>query len=130
VTGLCLGAILADFVKNFKDLQITAIVRNKNHIKAVSKLGVNVVEGEFSNAELVAKHARTADITINAAGSDDVPLTEAILAGQMARVEEDGKARAALLHTSGVAVFAGEERDGRHYPDHKKWNVCYQHLVL
>lgn len=124
MTCLCLGAILADLVRNFKDLQITAIVRNKVHIEAVRKLGVNVtvVEGKFGDAELIAKHARTADITINAAGSDDVPLTEAILAGQKARVVEDKKDRAALLHTSGVAVFAGKERDGSHHPDQKQWN--------
>ena len=127
VTDLCLGAILADLVEHREDLvkhikikhpdqkiTFTALVRKAEHIDIIGKLeGVVAIQGEFSDVGLIAKHARTADITINAAGSDNVELTEAILAGQKARVVEDKKERAALLHTSGVAVFAGKERDGR-----------------
>ena len=118
-----LGAILVELVKHFKDLKITALVRNKDHEEAVRKLGVEVVLGSFDEIDLIAKHARTADITVNVAGSDDIMLTKVILAGQKARVVEDKKNPAALVHTSGVAVFAGEERDGRHDPGLRLWNV-------
>ena len=143
---LCLGAILADIVKHFKDdVQITALLRTKVHVEAVRKLGVRVEivekegEGEGKDEDdkrkaklitSITKHARTADITINAAGSDDIDMTNAILAGQKARFVEDKKSPAALLHTSGVAVFAGKGRVGRHDdPDLKQWNVRHQHVV-
>ena len=148
VTDLCLGAILDDLVKYraelverfHKEIKFAALVRNTNHVEVIRQLeGVHVVipdEATLSEPELLAKfiadHARTADITINAADSDNVELTEAILEGQKARVVEDKKERAALLHTSGVAVFAGEERDGRHHPvdpvdpaSGHIWNVRY-----
>jgi uncharacterized protein YbjT (DUF2867 family) len=126
VTDLYLGAVLVELVNHFKeDLKITALVRNGDHEEAVRKLGVEVVLGSFDKVELITKHARTADITVNAAGSDDIELTKAILAGQKARVLEDKKNPAALVHTSGVAVFSGEETDGRHDPGLRLWNVRY-----
>ena len=130
MTDLYLGAILADLVKHFEDLQINALVRNENHVEAVRKLGVEVVRTGDNNKELITKHARTADITVNAAGSDDVDLTKAILEGQKARVVEDNKKPAVLFHTSGVAVFAGSELDGRHDPDLKLWNVRHTPRAL
>jgi len=124
VTDLYLGAILVELVEHFKeDFKITALVRNKVHEEAVRGLGVEVVLGSFGDTKLIAKHARTADITVNAAGSDDIVLTEAILEGQKARVVEDKKNPAVLVHTSGVAVFAGKETVGRHDPGLKLWNV-------
>jgi len=128
-TGYLGGAILVDLLEHFNEVRITALVRKKAHndnkvsaSEAVRNLGVEVVEGQFSDTELIVKHARTADITINAAGSDDVPLTNAILAGQKARVDEDKNRPAALFHTSGVAVFAGKQHSGRHDPNLKLWN--------
>ncbi len=123
MTDLYLGAILVDFVKHFSGLNITALVRSDAHLDAVRRPGVEVVQGTFSDTDLISKHARTADITINAADSDDIGLTTAILAGQKARVVEDKKNPAVLFHTSGVAVFADSSRDGRHDPSHKVWNV-------
>ncbi|KAI9435623.1 hypothetical protein BJY52DRAFT_1131015, partial [Lactarius psammicola] len=90
---------------------------------AVRSLGVEVVQGTFGETDLISKHARTADITVNAVDSDDIGLTAAILAGQKDRVVEDKKNLAVLSHTSGVAVFADSSRDGRHDPSHKVWNM-------
>ena len=50
-------------------------------------------------------------------------LANAILAGQKARVVKDKKAPAMLLHTSGVAVFIDDGKEGKHDPDSKVWNV-------
>jgi len=119
VAELYLGAIL-DKLRKIPDLKITALVRKEEFVDAIRKLGVEVVRGDL---DVVTKHARAADITVNAANSDDEQLTNAILAGQKARVKEDGKQPAVLLHTSGVAVFAGESKDGRHDPGLKLWNV-------
>jgi hypothetical protein len=117
------GTVLVDLIKTYPDLKITALVRNASHIEAVRNLGVNVVQGTFSDAELISSRARAADITVNAADSDDTSLTEAILAGQKARVVQDGKPPPVLLHTSGAAVFSDGGKEGKHDPNGKIWNV-------
>ena len=118
-----LGAVLADLVGAFPDLDVTALVRNPQHFNALKSLGVKVIPGSFSDTDIITSNARAADITLNIGDSDDIALTEAILAGQRARVAEDHKPPAALLHTSGVAVFADPARDGKHEPNAKVWNV-------
>ena len=98
-------------------------MRNPSHVDAVRRLGVEVVQGSFSDTNLIASRARESDITINTASSEDVELTNAILAGQKARVVVDKKAPAILLHTSGVTVFMDDGKEGKHDPDSKVWNV-------
>jgi uncharacterized protein YbjT (DUF2867 family) len=115
--------VLVDILKNFSDLEVTALVRNPSHVEVIRDLGVKVVQGSFSDVDLITSHARTADITINSADSDDTALSGAILAGQKARVVEDGKPPAILLHTSGVAVFGDGGKEGKHPADGKVWNV-------
>jgi len=114
--------VLADLVKAFPDLQITALVRNPSNIEAVSALGVKVVQGSFSDIDIISSHVRAADITINSGDSDDVALNEAILAAQKARVVDDGKPSPVLFHTSGVAVFCDGGTEGKHDPDGKVWD--------
>jgi nucleoside-diphosphate-sugar epimerase len=121
-TGYIGGSVLVALLKSHPDLEVTALVRNPAHIDAVRGLGVVVVEGKFSDVDLITKHARAADITINAASSDDVVLNNAILSGHKARVEEDKKAPAILFHTSGVAVFMDNGTEGKHDPKSKVWD--------
>jgi hypothetical protein len=115
--------VLAELVKAHPELKFTALVRNPSHIEAVRNLGVEVVQGSFSDTDLISSHARAADITINSADSDTTALNEAILTGQRARVVDDSKPRAVLLHTSGVAVFSDDGKEGKHDPNGKIWNV-------
>ena len=115
--------MLVALLKAYPDIKVTALVRNPTHVEAVQRLGVEVVQGSFSDIDLITKHARAADITVNTGSSDDVPLTNAILAGHKARVEEDKEAPAILLHTSGVAVFMDDGKEGKHDPGSKVWNV-------
>lgn len=124
-TSLSLGAVLADLVQAYPDIRVNALVRNTTHsaaLKANSNV-VDVVEGSFSDIALITAKARDADITFNTGDSDDVGLTKAILAGQRLRVTVDSKPPAALVHISGVAVFADGTTDGKHDPDAKVWNV-------
>jgi hypothetical protein len=118
-----LGSVLVDLLKTYPELKVTALVRNPAHVDAVRRLGVGVFQGTFSDAALVTKHARAADITVNAADSDDVALSNTILAGHKARVVEDKKPPAILLHTSGVAVFSDDGKEGKHDPNSKLWNA-------
>ncbi|SRR5216684_1825884 len=124
-TSLRLGAVLADLVQIYPNIRVTALVRNPAHADALSKSSkvVDVVQGSFNDTALITSKARDADITVNTGDSDDVELTKAILAGQKLRVTEDLKSPAALLHTSGVAVFADGTTDGKHDPHAKVWNV-------
>ncbi len=110
-------------VKAHPELKFTALVRNPAHIEAVRNSGVEVVQGSFSDTDLISSHARAADITINSGDSDSVLLNEAILGGQRARVVDDGNPPAVLLHTSGVAVFVDGGKEGKHDPNSKIWNV-------
>jgi hypothetical protein len=129
-TSLPLGAVLADLVQAYPDIRVTALIRNPAHsaaLKANNKV-VDVVEGTFSDLALITSQARNADITFNTGDSDDVELTKAILAGQRLRATVDSKSPAALVHISGVAVFADGTTDGKHDPQAKVWNVrprCY-----
>jgi putative NAD(P)-binding protein len=120
---LSLGTVLAELVKTHPELKITALVRNTSHIEAVRNLGVKVVQGNFSDTDLISSHVRAADISVNSADSDSTVLNEAILAGQKARVVDDGKPPAVLLHTSGVGVFLDGGTEGKHDPTSKLWNV-------
>ncbi|KAH9997990.1 hypothetical protein BJV77DRAFT_982663 [Russula vinacea] len=107
-TGYLGGAVLADLVGAFPDLDVTALVRNPQHFNALKSLGVK-------DTDIITSNARAADITLNIGDSHP--------GGQRARVAEDHKPPAALLHTSGVAVFADPARDGKHEPNAKVWNV-------
>ena len=118
-----LGSVLVAIRKAHPDLKVTAVVRNPAHVDAVRRLGVEVIQGSFSDTNLITSRARESDITINMASSDDVDLNNAILAGQKARVVEDKKAPAILLHTSGTAIFMDDGKEGKHDPDSKVWNV-------
>ena len=127
--------MLVALLKAYPHIKVTALVRKPAHVEAVQRLGVEVVQGSFSDVDLITKHARAADITVNQGSSDDVPLTNAILAGHKARVEEDKKAPAILLHTSGIGVFMDEGKEGKHDPNGKVWNVrpccrCFLGLIL
>jgi hypothetical protein len=118
-----LGAVLVELVKAHPELKFTALVRNPSHVETIRNLGIEVVQGSFSYIDLISSHARAADITINTADSDSTALNEAILTGQRARVVDDGKPPAVLLHTSGVAVFMDDGKEGKHDPNSKIWNV-------
>jgi len=115
--------VLAELVKTHPELKFTALVRNPSYVEAVRNLGVEVVQGTFSDTDLISSQARAEDITINSGDSDSIVLNEAILTGQRARVVDDGKPPAALLHTSGVAVFVDGGKEGKHDPNSKIWNV-------
>ncbi|KAH9979193.1 hypothetical protein BJV74DRAFT_888117 [Russula compacta] len=123
-TGYVGGAVLADLLGRTyaSSLKVTALIRNATHFQAFRDLGVQVIQGSFDDLDLITTLARTSDITVNAGDSDDVRLNTAILDGQKARVVQDRNPPAALLHTSGVAVFADGTTEGKHDPNSKVWN--------
>lgn len=121
---LYLGAVLADLLSTYpSSLKVTALVRNPTNFQKFRDLGVQVIQGSFGDVDLITSLARISDITVNAGDSDDLRLNKAILDGQKARVVQDRNSPAALLHTSGVAIFADGSTEGKHDPNGKVWNV-------
>ncbi|KAI0271295.1 hypothetical protein BC834DRAFT_858704 [Gloeopeniophorella convolvens] len=123
-TGYIGGAVLHALLQAHPSLVVTALVRRADTIARVRALGehVSAVQGTFDDLALIERLSRAADIVINTADCDTVPLTNAILAGLRKRVEEDGKPPGALLHTGGGAVFLDGRREGKADPNGRVWN--------
>ncbi|KZV82339.1 NAD(P)-binding protein [Exidia glandulosa HHB12029] len=96
----------------------TALVRNSKDFNAVQDAGADdILHASHSDLEKVQAAASKADIVINCADSDDLPLTNAILAG----LEAHG-GRPILVHTSGTGVIQDKaEGEFTKYAE-KIWN--------
>ncbi|KLO11812.1 NAD(P)-binding protein [Schizopora paradoxa] len=118
-TGYIGGSVLVDLKKAFPDISITATTRSNSSAAALSAAGTTPVALDPAAPdyhEKITDFSSKADIVINAADCDDLPLTEAILKGLKKRKEETGKV-STLFHTSGIAVFFDDTKDGTYKPD-------------
>ncbi|KAI0041066.1 NAD(P)-binding protein [Auriscalpium vulgare] len=120
-TGYVGGSVLVAFRERYPSLPITALVRNPAHVDTIRSTGVAVLQGSFTDTALIEEQSYAHDIVVNTADSDDVPFVEAILRGSRRRADE-GKAKSVFIHTSGVAVFLDDGKDGRFDPGAKVWN--------
>ncbi|KAI0311124.1 hypothetical protein OF83DRAFT_1177883 [Amylostereum chailletii] len=120
-TGYIGGAVLTGLLKRYPEWAVAALVRNEKHFEAVRSVGVTVVPGSFADKSLIADHAYAADIVINCADCDDLPLTEAILSGIRKRFQE-GKPKGILIHTSGTGCFVDGKLEGKFDSQGKIWN--------
>jgi hypothetical protein len=102
---------------------VTALVRNQKDLEAIRAIGVtNVVQGSHDDLDMIENLATQADIVVNAADADDLPLTKAILQGLKARTKTIGY-KAILIHTSGTGVVS-DQAEGEFLPSGQKiWNV-------
>jgi len=119
------GSLLVDLKKAFPYITITATTRSNSSASALTSAGATPVVLDPAAAdyqEKIAELASKADVVINAADCDDLPLTEAILKGLKWRKEESGKV-GTLIHTSGIAVFFDDTQDGSYKPDGHFYNV-------
>ena len=94
--------------KQYPEFAYLALVRSEAVIQSVKSVGVFVVRETFSNYDLVSMLSEHSDLIINAADSDTVELTEAILKGMKERYMQ-GNGAGTLIHTSGTCNFFGEE---------------------
>ena len=76
-----LGSVLIALRKSHPNLKITAVVRNPPHVDEFRRLGVEVVQVSFSDANLTSR-ARESDITINTVSSDSCREKSARRRGQ------------------------------------------------
>ncbi len=61
---MSLGTVLAELVKTYRKLEITALVQNTSHIEVVRNLGIELVQDNFSDTNLISSHVRAADISV------------------------------------------------------------------
>ncbi|KLO11811.1 NAD-binding protein [Schizopora paradoxa] len=118
-TGYIGGSVLVDLKNAFPDINVTATTRSDSNAAALTSAGATPVVLDPKAAdyrEKITEFASKADIVVNAADCDDLPLTEALLKGLKRRKEESGKIPT-LIHTSGIAVFFDDTKDGSYKPD-------------
>ena len=82
----------------------------------------DVIQGSHHDLEKIQNLAAQADIVVNAADADDLPLTMAILEGLKAR-SMTATFKPILIHTSGTGVIS-DQAEGEFTPSGQKiWNV-------
>lgn len=105
-TGYVGGAVLERLLNHpdYSRFRITAIVRSTEKADKLRKLGINVVVGSHSDADIVIENAAKADVVFTAADCDDMGAAQAILDGLKKRFENTGK-QPILIHTSGTGTL-------------------------
>ncbi|TFK99908.1 NAD-P-binding protein [Pterulicium gracile] len=99
-TGYIGGAVLERLLNHpdFARFQITAVVRSAEKAEKLNKLGVDVVVGSHSDADIVTDLAAKADVVFSIADCDDLTAAQAILDGLKKRFEKTAK-KSILIHT-------------------------------
>jgi hypothetical protein len=118
-----IGAVLKRILAAYPHFPVTALVRNEKNIEAVRAAGVsNVICGSHDDLDRIRDLASQADIVINAADADDLPLTKAILEGLKARAKTVTH-KSILIHTSGTGVVCDDAEGEFAESGQKIWNV-------
>ncbi|TDL24607.1 NAD(P)-binding protein [Rickenella mellea] len=109
-TGYVGGAFLVALKSAYPDSRITALVRSEEKGAAVKAAGAQqIIVGSHEEHEKIRAASAEADVVVNAADSDYLPLTSAIIAGLKERAKKGGK-KPLLFHTSGTGViYVGTE---------------------
>ena len=123
-TGYIGNAFIVRMKQELPELQVTALIRNAEHRRALQgdshnlliqgslilsaiDFGVIVELGDANDMGKVVDMASKADIIVNAAFSDSIPLMQAILTGQ--RIYAETGRRSSLLHLSRTAHSLHQE---------------------
>lgn len=111
-------------------INIIATTRSSASVKALTDAGttalvLNPSAGDYQ--ETITELASKSDIVNNVADCDDLPLAEAALKGLKLYAENTGKV-GALIHTSGVAIFFDDTKDGSYQPNGHFFDVSMMHL--
>lgn len=110
------------------DIRISALVRSKADVGAVKAAGADeVILSSHTDFEQIRTAASAADIVLNAADSDDLPLTKAIIAGLKTHLQ--GGKQSILIHTSGTGVVSDNARGSFTDEAKKIWNVTISHVI-
>lgn len=112
-TGYIGGSVLTGLLEHpsVGHFKITALIRgDEERVKKLASLGVTPVIGSNDSYAVIEKAASESDVVIHTANSaDDLPSTEAIVAGLNKRIESTGKP-VIYIHTSGTGVLIEDVR--------------------
>ncbi|KIJ67094.1 hypothetical protein HYDPIDRAFT_128710 [Hydnomerulius pinastri MD-312] len=116
-TGYIGGSVLAALLRHPRsnEFHITVLVRAAEKAAGFREVGVTAVVGSYADKHLLTNHAAQSDVVIACADADDVPATEALLAGLKKRHQQTSTAPI-LIHTSGIGVFI-DNADGNFASD-------------
>ncbi|EJD08561.1 NAD-binding protein [Fomitiporia mediterranea MF3/22] len=107
-TGYIGGSLLVALIKEHPEFHYVTLVRSATSEEAVRAISATVISGSFTDFERITELSEQSDIIINAADSDNIELTVAILKGMKSRYTK-GNGVGILLHTSGTCNFLGEK---------------------
>jgi nucleoside-diphosphate-sugar epimerase len=118
ISGYIGGQIAIDLAKKHPDFQIVGLVRNATQAQQVKdKLpAVETVLGDISSYAILLEQASKADIVIQAATCDDVPVVEYLIAG----IAKGGKG-GTFIQVSGAASIC-EVPNGYGRPSTTIWD--------
>lgn len=130
ISCYAVGAVLVHLQKSFPNSTFRALVRNERAVKVVNKFinvdstlpNVETIIASLEDIERVADLAYEADVVINVADSDSVPLRDGLLKG-LKRRYDNGKGVASFIHTSGAAIYWDGTQDGKFNDSGKVWTV-------
>jgi hypothetical protein len=91
-------------------------------------IGVKTVIGDHSELDKITELAAQADIVLNAADADDLPLTKAVLNGLQKRSASSGL-KPILVHTSGTGV-AADRAQGEYSEEKPLYNASNIRLLF
>lgn len=122
VNGCVGGTVLVALHKHFPSFTFKAIVRSDSAVEDLKSSGLPVepIKGSHTDAELVIKHVKEADVVVTCADSDNADFVPALLKGLKAHFDE-GKGVSKLVHTSGAAIYWDGKIEGKTNPDGKVW---------
>ena len=116
------GTVFTTLKRAHPSFTYTVLVRNPAHFPAVISAGATPVLGALDDAPLIASLVEEADVVITCKNADIIEYHWAILDG-MKRRKDSGRSVGVWLHTSGVAVFLDERKEGKFVEGAKVWNV-------
>lgn len=123
-TELLAGTVLVSLHEHFPSFTFKAIVRSDSAVDALKSSGLPVepIKGSHTDAELVKRHVKEADVVVTCADSDNKEFVPALLEGLKAHFDE-GRGVSKLVHTSGSAIYWDGRIDGKTDPNGKIWTV-------
>lgn len=124
------GAVLAHLHKTFPTFIFKAFVRNERAMNVINQYlntnpdlpKIETIIGSLDDIERMADLAYEADIVINVADSDSVPLRDGLLKGLKRRFD-NGRGIGSFIHTSGAAIYWDGSQDGKFNQEGKVWTV-------
>jgi len=120
ITGYIGGAVGVALKRDYPYHEYVAFVRSSSSAPAIEKLGIKPLIGTGNaqqDLKLMSEASANADVVINMADADNLPMTEAILDGLKRTVK---KQLPILLHTSGTGLLADTPSGA--FQDPKIWD--------